>query len=1815
MLNKLQFLHTREERIFPDKIEALNYLINKSEKQSLYAEPLIMRYGTKEDNNLLLIIGASGNGVDENKDFFVIDHAQVLKDLTSLDERLDEVEISAHVTTEETPSLKLDATKGETSTIVKGDVKLGKYDYIDGEADPTKKNILKINEDGLFTYVDIKYENNKLIFAVNDKVTEFPMSEEDYVVNCAYDVNTESLVLTRKSGEEVKCNLSGLIQEWTVEGESSKTPIVLTRERVIRDKDTNQYQDVLRGNIRIADDVDYNILKVDRSSRGLYVEGTASNIMYDETTTVKKAIDNKYARVSNDDANLLFNKIDGIYANVNLTYDSTKNTLTFTRSKHDGTLEHKDLPLAGVELIDHIDYHSSTKILEIYYKDNTGKVQKVSINMGDMLASIDWIPQNDGHTVAIHKTAFDNTSNQQVSADVKIAELDDNILTEVAHHLYVKGTANNIQFDPKSTVEDVIKELQTLAETLGVDLQELIKSVAKNKENIESNTANIDINADAIKKIKKALKEEIERAQECESVIKSGVEKNSAAISIINDEVENIKADVEQNKTDIASLTTNMGEGFSVRYTVADAIKAVTDTLKSEAETARDAEGALGVHIENVESQVTNNTEDIAQLKKDTKIKITNLGHNVKISDDITEGHNLSADVEISKTSDNIIQNGTDGIYASVDLSYEPTTNVLTFQTSDGTKKELALLSNSLVKRIYYDPVLESIIFVYVINGQEQTMAVSVRGLIDEWDVKDTDTIKLTKELNASSQGEPATDVLSADIIICPANIHADNILKKDNGLYVSGKQIDDNTKAIEGLTDSVTDIESRLQTVEGDVNTIKDEIVDINIKIGESATESEIQDLNGKLAQEIQDRKDGDASLQNAVNVLQDNVDNINSEIGEGFSVRNTIADAINANADAIKALNTTTEKLAEKDEELESSIKDLVEADKELAATDKEIKDIIGEGFSTRHTVTDAIAAINERETVIETKVSENAVALEHLRDADKALAEIIADEERNREKADDTLKKGLMDYTDEELKKIARYTFEDTPTVNLTLDENSKVTADVLVANGNDNIIKTNTNDVNGVGLYATANLNYDAARNTLTFETTNGSKEITLNAGSIIDNMEVIDKDGIKYIKIFYHTTDGATPAPLEINVNDLLPKTFVEKVTVENTPTNPLWLNVKDAPSGTSVISGQILISKAHSDNMLTIDGNNGLYVPGTAISGLSVDVLGLWAKMDDLQKEIDNIETGSGLNDDGTYKQSVNEHSNYLTTSTSLTNSDIILDGKIAEVSGNVTNIQNKIDGLDFTAVTEGDYVKWVRQTDGQITAETGTFDQTIDENDTHDATPSSKAVYDFVTAYTQTTVEGLDFTGMTKTNGAYVDYVQQIDGVVSATTKQFDQNIDDKSTSGNIPSSYAVYEFVTSHTPSFSSLTSNTFSGDYINWIVENDGIISAKTGTFDQTIDSGSTSGHAPSSYAVYNYVQSAITEQLDGLDFSGITKTDGEYVNYVGQTDGKVSATTKSFDQSINSDSTSGNIPSSYAVYQFVKNNSGTTFDVSGLSASTIGGNAGQYIYAVGEKDGIITASANTFDTVVSSQTSGSTKAPTTKAVYTTIAEVERVTSKAINKLRTECGFDENGNYIPKEGSPYIGTAGTLTEAIDALDTYIQACDATITAETGKYLAGFGQIDAKITTPTFVEFNNTLDISGQQAKVAPSTEAVNNALYWKLEDGNTDTIVTKNNYKVKAEAFYETSDATLKHNIAAIDNADVEKVATIELKEYALNADASETKKYGVIAQELESAGLENLVHTDNEGKKSVDYISLLILKIQQLENEIKELKNNK
>ena len=90
------------------------------------------------------------------------------------------------------------------------------------------------------------------------------------------------------------------------------------------------------------------------------------------------------------------------------------------------------------------------------------------------------------------------------------------------------------------------------------------------------------------------------------------------------------------------------------------------------------------------------------------------------------------------------------------------------------------------------------------------------------------------------------------------------------------------------------------------------------------------------------------------------------------------------------------------------------------------------------------------------------------------------------------------------------------------------------------------------------------------------------------------------------------------------------------------------------------------------------------------------------------------------------------------------------------------------------------------------------------------------------------------------------------------------------------------------------------------------------------------------------------------------------------------------------------------------------------------------------------------------------------------------------------------------------------------------------------------------------------------------------------------------------ITAGNFILSSDRDLKENIIPL----AEREIKVDFKEY--NFKGSNRTRFGVIAQELEEHHPE-FVHTRESGDKSVAYIDLLVAKVHELENRIKELEN--
>lgn len=1384
MKDRLQFRH--HEEIFETRGEAINYIyseiaLSRGEMQnkdyknafSLLAEPTILRYKNVDDEtnpHIMLAIGSNSNNTTyphENR-YCIIDIDNTESEIAALDEKISEAISALTISTIDSNTIDFTTTHEDGGTVISGDVKVPQYNlFPDGRV---YNNIIK-TENGIFLHVNARYDEDTNIFTfeVNDDIIEFRIGN-DSLVSGEYKTNDESLHLKMKSGNEITVDLENLIKEWTVEEEASRTPIVLTRERAADGDNTSAninlepWQDVLRADVRIDPNIPHNILTKSSNGQFLSVNGIARNIAYWSGTTeinVQEALDVlSKIKLSTDSANILTNKIDGMFANATLEYEASNNRLVFKTSSSNGE-KVVNIDLNTVRIDDeHTSYDSTTEILSIPYIDGKGQYTYAKINLGALIRDWEWSVNNYGHNVELQKDRSIEGSDQ-LSADVVIRKDKTNILEDIDHQLYVGGTADNIIYEQlvsgNITVKDKIDDL-------------------------EEKTAVLD-------------------------------------------------------ETDESILAT-IGCYSPV------------DTIEQ--------------HIFALENGVADKVGDIAP--KDSSIDVS--------------GEKIQKQIKVNigdTTSDgkaNIIKLNTDGLFANVDLTYDSVSNKLIFSTTNGSK-EIALDSTSVIDKIYYDAANEAIVIEYTVNGKRMPdVIIPVRDLINEIDVADTSTVNLTKTIASGTVGP---DIITAEVVL--NQVHNDNILVNDGGLYVSGSQIETNKNNIASLQTRASVAEERINTVSGQIITESERAIakeaELNTNIGLEKSRAEIVESNimaqvsneATRAQDEESRIEGkvDAEIsraQAAETVIDNKVD---TEISRAQAAEATLESKIND--EKVRALSAETALETSLNNKINTEISDRVEAvsnEKNRAmsaetALQTAITSETTRATNAENTLSTRITSENERAIAAENVIN-NAVSSEATRaiTSESALQTAITNEATTRENAinevstsilaEKTRAQGEESRIDAKVDALAddtTYVVKNSNSITLTKEEEERGTSikgDLNISSNSGNIIKLETN-----GVYANVNLEYDETSNKLTFSTTNGSKEIALISNSLVERVYY---NAAEEKIIIVYRVNGEPMPDVVIPVRDLISEIDVQS-------TSSVELIKTTSISGTDIITANVNINQVHEDNLLVNDG--GLYVSGAkiaqnteAIDNLSNTVEALDNKVDTVQNALD-AEILRSTNRDGEIADSVNQER------VERISQDAALNSSIGTLSGNINEIQSQITTINDTLTTNyatkeyvGNYTYDKATIDSKV-ASGGSFDPSEYYNKTAtDALLSEKLD---VTAYTPTDLSDYykknETSGKSEISDALDLKVNQSDVVTAITTLN--------SGSTNPISTKVVAENEQTVTSALTKLNS-----DMANYY-KNDNFVDSATVTW---VKSGVGSAQTISANATIDMTQYYTKSQVDAL-----------------------------------------------------------------------------------------------------------------------------------------------------------------------------------------------------------------------------------------------------------------------------------------------------------------------------------------------------------
>ena len=494
MKDRLQFRH--HDAIFDTREEAIAYMLrdirnsevglantDRSQTFSLYAEPTVLRYKNVDDEtnpHIILAVGAVSNqneGAQYNDNrFCFIDIDNTEKEISTLDEKIQQAIESLTLFVSDTNTLRLSIERSDSGNTLSGDVKIPSTALVnDNNVAP---NIIKATDNGIFTYVNMTYDKDtdKITFTVNGDTNEWDVNN-DYLTGGTYSVEDESLHLNMLKGKEIVVSLEELINEWDVEGEDANSPIVLTRDKVLYEKDTvtghrhvSKWQDTLKADVRISKDVNFNILEKTENNKALYVRGTADNINFfyngenmKVSDVLKECIKKK---LSTDNDNIIYERPDGIFATAKLEYDIKGNALIFTSSNQTGGTTTERFELNTIKIIENARYDKDTESLIFTYITAKGEVQQLSIPLSSLIE--EWTVSNDSHSVRLSKERHPSNDKDVLTADVKVSSLDNNILVEKGDGLFVKGTADNVKYSDNSSVKD---EISSTKETLDSEIK------------------------------------------------------------------------------------------------------------------------------------------------------------------------------------------------------------------------------------------------------------------------------------------------------------------------------------------------------------------------------------------------------------------------------------------------------------------------------------------------------------------------------------------------------------------------------------------------------------------------------------------------------------------------------------------------------------------------------------------------------------------------------------------------------------------------------------------------------------------------------------------------------------------------------------------------------------------------------------------------------------------------------------------------------------------------------------------------------------------------------------------------------------------------------------------------------------------------------------------------------------------------------------------------------------------------------------------------------------------------------------------------
>lgn len=742
------------------------------------------------------------------------------------------------------------------------------------------------------------------------------------------------------------------------------------------------------------------------------------------------------------------------------------------------------------------------------------------------------------------------------------------------------------------------------------------------------------------------------------------------------------------------------------------------DTLKAD------------VRLAKIPHNILNRTKDGKALYvKGTagNIKFFKDGKEMTVADALVE----CANKKLSTDNDNMIYERPDGYFAMSRLTYDAKENTLTFTTSNqsgGTTTEnIELNSIKIIDDARYDRDTESLIFIYTTaKGEYKKLVVPVGSLIDEWDVNnDGHNVILKKERKSNVD----KDILSADVRVStlPNNILVEN----GDGLYVNGEakniKYGDNSSVEHEISAAKESIANEIERAQNAEKEASDAISNVVATIGSGFTTDTHETVTCKVEQLDKAIKSKVSSIGKIDNsVVVDVSDANNPKVGVKLSSdkrdekipnlielhENGLFAAVDLSYDesgnsltftttnGSKTINLAMNSFVDNiyyDSSREVIVIEYTVNGKKMPNVEVPVRTLINEwtvsdntdgAVKLKKTVNNSGASDNNKdilsaEVIIDKNHGDNMLindngALYVSSGIVKEVASKLDKEIERATKKDESLENKIGEAT---------LGFSSTTSVNVDANDKKNIKLSTKISNSNNNLI---TIDSVKEGLYVTASVNYDNAKNELQLLDANQNviSHTKLGSGSIIESI-TYDKNG-KNLIITYKNSDG-DEFKVQVPVEDL----FNEWAVDNKSEGSALELKKVVAENDTDLLSGKVLLATGETDNMIQIVGN-GLYVSSSSIKQNTANIAEVTEKVNTLKTDFDvekarstakdaeqdrNIETLSGksASSDAIIKENTQAISDINTDIAALKQKDIYLSNGLNYEEARATRVEGDL--------------------------------------------------------------------------------------------------------------------------------------------------------------------------------------------------------------------------------------------------------------------------------------------------------------------------------------------------------------------------------------------------------------------------------------------------------------------------------------------------------------------------------------------------------